>query len=196
MRVFFFESLQNFQQEEIASTNYNLLDEVFEDTFGIKTLFENILNDVTEDFLTYINEDETEVDENQTDVFPTNDDLADLLGDAFETDNPNFQDSIENFDADLFDNLVEEVDEGIDIEEEAIEPEEVLAEEKIIPVEENVSSKQIVIEGMDEFLQVSSVISFQVPTKVQDDIPMTVIDHQNYTQLECLSQSVSLKIFK
>jgi hypothetical protein len=119
---------------------------------------------------------ETEVEsgaENPQNFFTDKENAIEIFGEEILLNDPIFneisQQSIDNFDDSLFENVIEE---------------EIMEQ----PV------NQMVIEGLNEFLQVPEVIAFQVPTKVHDDIPMTVIDHQNYTQLETVFQLVSFKI--
>lgn len=143
---------------------------VIDENIPIRAVSEDIIDElknpekaISEDFLNYINVDEPEDFAPDHESFPNNEDILNLFNDEFSVD-ANYQESIENFNEGLFERI-EEV--------------------------EKVSSKEIFIEGLDEYLQVPSVIAFQISPKVQDDIPMTVVDHSNYTQLETCSEIVS-----
>lgn len=116
---------------------------------------------LSEDFLNFINDQELDIEVNQLNTFPNNEDLATIFDD-FEVNDALHQSTIENFDENLFDNISQE---------------------------ETPSDQGIVINGLDEFLQVPSVISFEVPKRDQTNIPMTVIDHQNYVNFDNFVQS-------
>lgn len=54
--------------------------------------------------------------------------------------------------------------------------------------EQTESNTQVVYEELSEFLQFPIGNVYQAPTKVQEDIPMTVLEHQNYTNLDNATQ--------
>lgn len=172
-------SLQTFPSET-ATTFSNPLREVFEQNIppvavpkeNTEELF-NPEDALSEDFLNFINSDDPEILPTQNEIFPTREDLTDiLLGDGF-TASAEFQEisqiSIDNFDESLFENIEE--------------------------IEAAEAPNEVVINGMDEWLQVPPVIAFQVPAREQTEIPMTVIDHQSFTQPQSFIQSVGFKTF-